>query len=105
MAILERLSFKVINDQWDAVMAQEKEWEALENKIGGFPMKQRYRAYSSSESIDTFVFEREWESIAAYEAAYMRLFAMAEVKALADAGQPVKADTHIEFYMTLDTNG
>lgn len=105
MAILERLRFKVINDQWDAVMAQEKEWEVLEGKAGGFPMKRRYRAYSSSESVDTFVFEREWESMAAYEAAYMRLFARPEVKSLGDAGQSVKADTHIEIYMTLDTNG
>jgi hypothetical protein len=101
MAILERLSFRVINDQWDSVMAQEKEWEALESKIGGFPMKRRFRAYTGSLSTEIFVFEREWESMAAYEAAYHRLFAMPEVKPLAAAAQTTKADQRIEFYGVL----
>ena len=50
MAILERMSFKVIDDQWDAVMAQEKEWDALESKAGGFPKKRRYHAYAGAMS-------------------------------------------------------
>jgi hypothetical protein len=101
MAILERLSFRVINDQWDAVMAQEKEWEALESKAGGFPMKRRYRVISGAMSGDTFVFEREWENIAAIEAGYGRLFALPETKQLSDTNQSLKTDHRMEFYSVL----
>ena len=102
MAILERLSFRVINEQWDAVMAQEKKWEALEVKAGGFPKKRRYRAISGALSNDTFVFEREWENLAAIEAAYDRLFAQEGAKSLAEAAPAIKADSRMEFYSVLE---
>jgi hypothetical protein len=101
MAILERVTFKVINDQWDAVLAQEKEWEALEIEAGGFPKKRRYRAISGALSGDTFVYEREWESFAAIEAALGRLFAFPKARQLSDAGQSMKADQRMEFYSVL----
>lgn len=102
MAILERMIQKVINNQWDAVLAQEKEWDALEAKVGGFPKKRRFRSYASPLSHDAFVWEREWENFAACEAAYARLFALPEVKSLAKAQESLTADGHVELYMVLD---
>lgn len=101
MAILERVTFKVINDQWDAVMAQEKEWEALETQAGGFPKKRCYRVISGPMSGDTFVYEREWENFAAIEAALGRMFAFPEARQLSDAGQSMKAGQSMEFYSVL----
>jgi hypothetical protein len=102
MAILERMIQKVVNNHWDAVTAQEKEWEALETKVGGFPKKRRYRGYAGAYGPDTFVFEREWESMATYEAAYRRLFALPEVQALGKISDTLKIDTHVEFYGVLE---
>jgi hypothetical protein len=102
MAILERMIQKVVNNQWDAVLAQEKEWEALEAKVGGFPMKRRYRPYASPLSHDALVWEREWENFAACEAAYTRLFALPEVKALAKAQESLTTAGHVELYMVLE---
>lgn len=53
-------------------------------------------------SNDTFVFEREWENLAAIEAAYDRLFAQEGAKSLAEAAPAIKADSRMEFYSVLE---
>ncbi len=102
MAILERLQCKVINSQWEAVMAQEKEWDACEEKAGGFPKKRRYGGYIGGPGFDTYIFEREWESLEVYEAANKRLWALPEVQALANAGNTYKRDSFLEFYFVIN---
>jgi hypothetical protein len=47
---------------------------------------------------DTFVFEREWESFGAIDAAYDRLFALPEVRQLSEANQSLKADHRVAFF-------
>lgn len=103
MAILERLYFKVNPGQFEKIMALEKEWDAYEEKAGGFPKKRRYGGYIGGTGFDTFIFEREWEDLATYEAANKRLWAQPEVAALNAAGQPLKTDAHLEFCFVINT--
>jgi hypothetical protein len=64
-------------------------------------MKRRYRVISGAMTNDTFVFEREWESFGAIDAAYDHLFALPEVRQLSEANQSLKADHRVEFYSVL----
>ncbi len=56
------------------VLELEAAWKALEDKLGGFPPKRHYEPISGSLCNNTLVWEREWESFYAMEAAYIRLF-------------------------------
>ncbi len=102
MAILERVIEKVVDQQWDAVNAQEKEWDALEAKLGSFGKKRRYMSWIGEPGVGYVVFEREWESMAAYEAAYGRLWALPEVESLNKVSSTLKVDTRIELYLMLE---
>jgi len=102
MAFLERVVERVAVNKWDVVKALEKEWDALEAKLDGFPKKRRLQGFAGPYGWDYFVFEREWESLAAYEAAYDRLWKAPEVKALAEAGLGIKTDSRTEIYAVLE---
>lgn len=102
MAILERMIQRVYDDKWEAVLAQEKEWDALEARVGGFPKKRRYRGFASPHSTEFIVFEREWPSLAAYEAAYGRLNVAPGYQELSQAGDQLKAGVHVELYFVLE---
>lgn len=70
--IMERRLHKVINGKWAELMVEEKKFDALESRLGGFPAKRRYRPLAGAESYNTFIWEREWESQAAADEAYGR---------------------------------
>lgn len=101
MAFLERMIQRVYDGKWEAVLAQEKEWDALEAQVGGFPKKRRYRGYASPHGADFIVFEREWPSLAAYEATYTRLFAAPGYQELSQASDQLKAGVQVEMYGVL----
>lgn len=102
MAILERMILRIAPGKWEAMKAQEKAWDALEAKAGGFPQKRRYQGYSGAVGTDHLVIEREWESLALYEAAYTRMWSSPDVQAIAEADAGIKLDQHIEFYGVID---
>jgi len=73
MKCVERWIHKIAPGKWDEWLEVEKKWDAIERRLGGFPAKRRYRAIFGSEDVNTFVWEREWESFPASEAAYGRM--------------------------------
>lgn len=101
MAILERIIQRVVDDKWAEIVEHEKQWDALEAKIGGFPKKRCYRAFAGPYGIDTIIFEREWESLVAYEAAAGKYESAPEYAALQVASNKLKVDMRIELYIVI----
>ena len=50
----------------------EKKWEAVEKRLGGFQPKRHYQPLFGAESSGTMVWERDWDNLAAFEAAYTK---------------------------------
>ena len=97
MAILERhVQFKVKNEQ--TYREWEKSWEDLEARIGGFPAKRHYWLMSGAESQGTMVWEREWASLAAMEAAYDKMFNDAEAQRLSGSFSELYDGERVEVY-------
>jgi hypothetical protein len=101
MAILERRILRILAGRWDDVLALEKRWDALEARLGGFAPKRRYRTLSGGLWLSMWVWEREWESLAAAEAAYARMGADPECSALVALNRELSEDGPIEFYRAL----
>jgi len=75
MAIMMRTIQHVRPGRWNEAMELEKRWDAYERRTGGRSPKRRYQSMVGSEDQNTFVEEREWESLAAVEASYLSLVA------------------------------
>jgi len=101
MKTLERHISKVLDDRWDDMIALEKRWDAFEARLGGFPAKRRYRTVCGGPGPSTWVWEREWESFAAMEAAYERAMAKPEWAALAAPWKGLDESIADEMYMVL----
>ena len=100
MKIKERLTQKIYPDKWEALEALDQKYNQIES-AAGFPPKTRYQLMLSSKSINTLVVEREWESLAAMEAAYEKMFANPEWHALNAEGSAVIKDGYSEILMPL----
>jgi len=96
MAILERHVQKVPHAA--AYWAQEEKWAAVEQRLGGFVPKRYYTLISGSEDIGTVVWEREWESFTALEAAYDKLFSDSEGQLLGESSAEFTGGERVEFY-------
>ena len=72
MKILERM-IQYTDAPTDEIMAKEKKFEAVANRVGGFPPKLRYRALVGKEKGNTFVWDRLWNSLTEMEEAYAKL--------------------------------
>ena len=97
MAILERRIQKIISsgteyNEW------EKKWEVIEQRIGGFSAKRHYFLISGSDDLGTMVWEREWESFAAIEAAYGKLTQDSEMAGLMNNSGKIVGSERIEYY-------
>ena len=97
MAILERRIQKVSKPEAE-YREWEKKWEAIEKRLGGFPTKKHYFLISGSDDSGTMVWEREWASMAATEAAYDKMFADPEAQALGDAAASMVGSERMEYY-------
>jgi hypothetical protein len=101
MRIIERRVMK-LHGTFEAFQEQEKRWEALEKRVGGFGPKKHYQLFSGSEDRGTIVWEREWESLATMEAAYGRTFDTDELKAEIHAAMAAIVTTErLEIYTIL----
>ena len=98
MKIMERRIIKVSSGKWAEIQELEKKWDALEDRIGGFPAKRRLRSVAGSEDSNTFVWEREWESFAACEAAYEKMMGDPEAQTLGKESEPLNESSRGEFY-------
>ncbi len=101
MAILERLIQKIYPGKWAELEEIDKRFNVVESRLG-FPPKKRYQSLAGSHDMDTLLVDREWESMAAGEAAYAKLLADPEWQALgAEIGSIVKSNRR-EFYFVLE---
>jgi hypothetical protein len=98
MAMLERRIQK--DPKQDEYREWEKKWEAIEKRLGGFPAKRHYVLVSGSDDSGTIVWEREWDSFAASEVAYDKLFEDSEAQRLASTAASIYGGERIEFYTT-----
>ena len=78
MRIIERRTQKVEKGGWAAYWEMEKQFDALEDRLGGFPAKRYYRP--GKMYTNTIVWEREWESFTTMEATYEKEWADPEIK-------------------------
>ena len=98
MKIIERMIQEIYPGQNAALEALDKRYNAVESTLG-FPPKKRLWSISGPYQTGTLVIEREWESLAAFEAAYEKAFANAELQALGEEGQTIIKNNRIELYM------
>jgi len=100
MITVERLIQHIRPDKWAELEAIDKKFNAIESGLG-FPPKKRYRCISGRDNTDTVIIERQWESMAAMEAAYEKAFADPARQALvAEIVSIVESDQY-ELYMPL----
>jgi hypothetical protein len=85
----------------EAYRDSEKRWTALEGEIGGFPPKRHYSSLSG-EPFGTIVWERDWESLAAMEAAYDKMTQSPTVRGLIEGTYGVVSSERIELYRVMD---
>lgn len=100
MVILERLIQHIAADQWQALDALDKEYDAVESKHG-VPAKKRYRALAGPDDVDTLIVEREWPSMAAMETAFEHLMADPEYQKVNSKAEGIVLDNRWEYYMVL----
>jgi hypothetical protein len=98
MKILERQIQKVDRTSWAKKAALEKRFDVVEARLG-YPPTRRYRAMCSASDFDTRVNEREWSSLAVFEATLEKALADPEHQALAREGAAFVLSNHFELYL------
>jgi hypothetical protein len=99
MKIIERHVQKLGSNQWQAYQEREQKFAAIEERAGSYPRK-RYCGTMIGNDLGTIVWEREWESMAAMEAAYEGLRAAPDFQ---DAARmPGIESERIELYVLFD---
>ena len=82
MAIIERHIQTLHTSDIDVYKTWEKGFEAADIKAGGFPRKRHFQVVSGRDAQGTVIWEREWESVSAMDAAYAKDADMPEVQEL-----------------------
>ncbi|MCA9875566.1 MAG: hypothetical protein KC441_17970 [Anaerolineales bacterium] len=98
MKVIERMIQEIFPGQNEALEDLDKRYAALESKIG-FPAKRRMWAMSAPYTFDTLIIEREWDSMAAMEAAFEKSFANQDLQALGVEGRSIIKSVRVELYM------
>jgi len=101
MRVLERHTQTLEKGGWETYVAKEKKWEALEKRLGGFPTKRHFRPFGNWNGT-AVVWEREWDSFAAMEAAYEKNIGDPESKALGDVPSAIVDDSVELFIVATD---
>lgn len=97
MKVLERMVQEIYPGKNEALEDLDKRYDAVESSLG-FPPKKRYWCISGPHQTGTLIVEREWESFAAFEAAYEKAFANEEHVALGDESMSIVKNNRIELY-------
>jgi hypothetical protein len=100
MICVERLTQQVRPDKWAELEAIDAKYRAIESRLG-FAPKRWYRCYIGGHNTDTLVIERQWESLAAMEAAYDKAFADLEWQALGAEAVSIIKSNQYELYAPL----
>jgi hypothetical protein len=100
MKIVERRIQRLENGKWEEYLARERRFDAIEQRLGGFPPKRYARVIAGADEFGAVVWARNWDSFASMEAAYERLSADPEMAA-ASAIAGVLGE-RIEYMQPLD---
>ena len=97
---LERQVQQIHPGKWEELETLDPKFNKVESR-NGFPSKRRLRCYIGGHSNNTLVIERDWESLAAMEAAYMKVFMDPDWQALSAPLDGVVESTQTEVYFVL----
>lgn len=97
MKVVERMIQEIYPGQNAALEDIDKRYDAVESTLG-FPPKQRLWCISGPHPGNTLIIEREWESFAAFEAAYEKAFAHPDFEALGEEVRTIVKNSRIEPY-------
>ena len=100
MTIIERQIQKVCPGKWAELEVIDKKFDAIESRLG-FPPKRRYRCYIGGHDTNTLIVERQWDSLAAMEAAFEKVFADPEHQARGAELDSIIESTQFELYAPL----
>jgi len=97
---MERLIQHVRPGKWQELEVLDKRYEAIESKYG-FPYKKRYQALFGGYTGNVLIIEREWESLAKLETAYMECLNDPEIQKLQEEIGQVLESNQNELYSVL----
>lgn len=97
MKVVEWMIQDIYPGQDSALDELDKRYDAIESTLG-FPSKRRLWCISGTLDNNAIVIEREWESMAAMEAAYEKAFAHPDIQALWEEGRKIIKSSRIELY-------
>ena len=97
MKVIERMVQEIFPGQNEALGDLDKRYDAIEVTLG-FPPKTRMWCMSGPYDHNTSVLEREWESMAAMEAAYESSFSRSDILKLGEEGRTIVKSTRMELY-------
>ena len=100
MVTIERMIQKVRPGKWAELEEIDKRYNAAESRLG-FPPKKRYQCLMGGHDTNTLIIERQWDSLAAMEAAYEKAIADPEHQALVEELTSIIKSTQGEVYMPL----
>jgi hypothetical protein len=100
MIAIERMTQKIYPGKWGDLEEIDKRYNEMESKFG-FPPKKRYQCVIGGDYQNTLIIERQWDSLAAMEATYEKVFADPDYQALGKETVLIVESTKIEVYTPL----
>jgi hypothetical protein len=100
MIVVERQIQKIRPDKWAELEEIDKKYNAIEGRLG-FPPKKRYRCLVGGHDTNTLIIERQWDSLAAMEAAYEEISADSEWEGLQAETASIVKSAQFELYAPL----
>ena len=97
MKVVEWMIQEIYPGKQSALEEIDKRYDVIEKPLG-FPPKSRLWPISGVYTHQTAVLERQWESMAAMEAAYDKSFSNPELQALNEEGNTIVKNSRIELY-------
>ena len=101
MTIVERQIQTIRPGKWEALEEIDKKNTIIEERYG-YPPKTRYRYISGENDWNTLIVDREWESLAALEAAHMKLSEDPESKEVNEPIYEIVEIIRMEFLWKLE---
>lgn len=100
MIAIERMTQKVRPGKWAELAEIDKRFDEVEKSVG-FPAKKRYQCVIGSLDQNMLIIERQWESLAAMEAAYEKVMGDPKWQALGQDVLAVVESSQIEVFTLL----
>ena len=88
MIVIERMIQHIYPGKWPELEEINKKSNVVEARLG-FPAKKRYQLITGGHPASTLIIERQWPSLAAFEATYEKSLADPEYQAITEACVPV----------------